>query len=333
MTPRRVLPLALVGILAATGLARVAFGRGAAPIGTGVVTITTVLGYQSGEAAGTGIVLTPSGEILTNNHVIANATAVTVSLPGTGHSYRGRVVGYDVGHDVAVVRVSGAANLATSSLDPSAAVSVGQNVRAVGNAGGAGSLKSAYGRITGTGKAITAQDDQGETERLTGLIETDAGVLAGDSGGPLLNARGKVIGMTTAASTNGPFGFGNTPASDAYAIPVGKALTIAKAVDAGKGSPSIHIGPTAFLGIQVSAPDTGQSGAVIVAVVPGGPADSAGLAPGDLITGIDGRTVGAPTSVGKYVLAKKPGVRVSIRYTDGTGTHDVSVRLGSGPPH
>lgn len=333
MTLRRLLLLALVGTLAATGLAKVALGRGATPIGTGVVTITTVLGYQSGEAAGTGIVLRPSGEILTNNHVIANATAVTVSLPGTGHNYRGRVVGYDVSHDVAVVRVSGATNLATSTLDPAATVSVGQNVRALGNAGGAGSLKSAYGRITGTGKSITAQDDQGDTERLSGLIETNAGVLAGDSGGPLLNARGKVIGITTAASTNGPFGFGNTPASDAYAIPVGRALTIARAIDAGKSSASIHIGPTPFLGIQVGAPDTGESGAVIVAVVPGGPADSAGLVPGDLITSIDGRTVAAPTSVGAYVLTKKPGVRVSVHYMDNSGTHAVTVKLGSGPPH
>ena len=332
---RGLLLLVLMGIVGVAGLARIASGR-AASIGTGVVTITTLLGYQNGEAAGTGIVVTSSGEVLTNNHVIANATNVTVAVPGTGHGYRGRVVGYDVRDDVAVVQLQSASNLATASLDPSATVSLGEKVRAIGNAGGAGALKAAYGRVTGTGKSITAQDDQGNSERLVGLIETNAGVLAGDSGGPLFSSRGRVIGIVTAASTtSGPFGFGDTPASDAYAIPIGKALTISKAIEAGRSSAAIHVGPTAFLGIQVSAPDPGSatSGAVIVDVVAGGPAATAGLVAGDVITGINGHTVAAPSAVGAYVLTQKPGARVRVRYADTLGSHAVTVKLGSGPPH
>jgi S1-C subfamily serine protease len=328
-----VLVTAIAGVAT---LAPLAPGRGAASIGTGVVTITTQLGYQDGEAAGTGIVMTSSGRVLTNNHVIANATSVTVSVPGTGHSYRGRVTGYDLRDDVALVQLQGASNLTTASLDPSARVSVGQKVRAIGNAGGTGSLKSAYGQITGTGRSITASDTQGNSERLAGLIETNAGVIAGDSGGPLLNASGHVIGVVTAASTNGSFGFARTPASDAFAIPIGKALDIAKAIAAGRSSAAVHVGPTPFLGVQVAAPDSGSlttSGAVIVATVRGGPADTAGLVAGDVITGIDGHTVGAPSAVTAYVLTKKPGARVGIRYVDQAGTHTVAVRLGSGPPH
>jgi S1-C subfamily serine protease len=333
----RLLALVATAIAGVATLATFAPGRGSASIGTGVVTITTQLGYQDGAAAGTGIVMTSSGRVLTNNHVIANATSVTVSVPGTGHSYRGRVTGYDLGGDVAVVQLQGASNLTTASLDPSARVSVGEKVHAIGNAGGTGSLKSAYGSITGTGRAITASDSEGGTsERLAGLIETNAGVIAGDSGGPLLNASGHVIGVVTAASTTGAFGFTRTPASDAFAIPIGKALNIAKAITAGRSSATVHVGPTAFLGVQVAAPDAGSvtsSGAVIVETVNGGPADSAGLAPGDVITGIDGRTVTSPPAVTAYILTKKPGAKVSVRYVDSAGTHTVTVTLGSGPPH
>jgi S1-C subfamily serine protease len=329
--------LLLVAIAGLAALASIVAGRGSASIGSGVVTITTQLGYQDGEAAGTGIVLTSSGEVLTNNHVIANATSVTVALPGTGHRYRGRVVGYDVRDDVAVVQLQGASNLTTASLAASARVSVGQQVRAIGNAGGTGSLKSVFGRITGTGKSITAQDTDGNSERLAGLIETNAGVEAGDSGGPLLNASGHVIGVVTAASTNGPFGFADTAASDAFAIPIGKALTIAKAIQAGKSSAAVHVGPTPFLGVQVAAPDASSvtsSGAVIVTVVHGGPADAAGLVPGDVITGFAGRAVTAPSGVSTDVLTKKPGAKVSVRYVDQAGTtHTATVTLGSGPPH
>src|SRR5439155_10232261 len=124
--------------------------------------------------------------------------------------------------------------------------------------------------------------------QLTGLIETNAGIEPGDSGGPLVNSQGWVVGMDTAASSG--FGFQDVSATDAYAIPIAKALTIAHAISSGKASATVHIGATAFLGIEVEAVDAARygnggasaSGALIAGVVPGGPAASAGLATGDV---------------------------------------------------
>src|SRR5581483_1993820 len=149
----------------------IALARSSAPrIGNGVVVIETALGYQGGAAAGTGMVLTPSGEILTNNHVIRGATTIRIVIPGTSRSYRAKVVGYDVADDVAVVQAVGASNLRT--ITTASKVSVGDAVTAVGNAGGTGALTSAPGSVTGLAQAITVSDDQGGAARLTGLIET-----------------------------------------------------------------------------------------------------------------------------------------------------------------
>jgi S1-C subfamily serine protease len=224
--PRRVVLLVLLGVVVASVAAGIALARGsAALVGTGVVVIDTKLGYQSSSAAGTGMVLTSSGEVLTNNHVISGATSIKVVVPKTGHSYTAKVVGYDKSADVALLQLQGASNLKTVSAS-STKLAVGTKVTALGNAGGNGSISSATGTVTGLGKQITASDDQGGTETLTGLIETNAAVQPGDSGGPLLNSKGQVVGMDTAASSG--FGFQNvSAATDAYAIPIAKALTIA----------------------------------------------------------------------------------------------------------
>lgn len=326
--------------------ARLAFARDrATPIGTGVVVIDTNLAYQDGAAAGTGIVLTSSGEVLTNNHVIDGATTIKVVVPNTGHSYTADVVGYDRGRDVAVLQLVHGSNLKTMSPSITSKLSVGTAVTAVGNAGGTGSLRSVTGRITGTGKTITASDDQGSSEQLTGLIEMNAAVEPGDSGGPLLNSSGRVIGMDTAASTGG-YGFQSVAASDAYAIPIGTALTIARQIETGKATPAVHIGPTAFLGVEVESAaadsygygsggydSSAASGALIAGVVSGGPADSAGLGAGDLVNAIDGRAVSSPGAVTAIVLSKKPGEKLSVRYTDRYGAaHTTSVTLVNGPP-
>src|SRR5690242_4053993 len=195
--------LVLLGlVLVGTGAALAATRTKTQTIGTGVVVINTKLGYQNGTAAGTGMVLTSSGEILTNNHVIDGATTITVVVPGTTHRYTARVVGYDVSDDVAVLKLVNASNLKTISV-ASKSVKIGDTVVAVGNAGGTGRLISAKGTVTGIGRTITASDDNGSSEQLSGLIETNANVQAGDSGGPLESAAGKVVGMDTAASTAG----------------------------------------------------------------------------------------------------------------------------------
>jgi len=322
--------LVLLGLVAiGTGAALAATRTKTQLVGTGVVVINTKLGYESGAAAGTGMVLTSSGEVLTNNHVVAGATSITVVVPGTTHRYTARVVGYDVSDDVAVLKLVNASSLKTISV-ATKTVKIGDAVVAVGNAGGTGRLISAKGTVTGVARTITASDDNGSSEQLNGLIETNANVQAGDSGGPLENAAGRVVGMDTAASTAGGGPFANYSATDAYAIPIAKALSIANAITAGRASATIHVGATAFLGVQVESGY--ESGAVVAGVVSGGPAANAGIAAGDVITSIGGQAVSSPSDVQSIVLSEKPGQKVAVIFTDQTGTtQTVTVTLGSGP--
>jgi S1-C subfamily serine protease len=330
-------PLACVVVaFVATALASaVALARTtAARIGNGVVVIKTTLGYQGATAAGTGMVLTSSGEILTNNHVIRGATKVTVVVPGTSHVYTAKVVGYDVADDVAVLRAAGATDLATVTTAASSKVAVGDRVTAVGNAGGTGALSSVRGAVTELQRSIVVSDDSGGAARLTGLIGADADVVPGDSGGPLLNSAGTVIGMNTAGSTG--YASATSTATQAYAIPIGKALSIVRQIEAGRASARIHIGATSFLGVQVASAlrngDFSSPGAVIAGVLRGSPAAAAGLSAGDVITAIDGHATSTPSSITAAILAKKPGTKVTIRLTDRSGgAHSTRVILASGP--
>ena len=329
---------ARIALLVLTGLVAIGVAAGlapartrSAPVGTGVVVVDTRLSYEGGAASGTGMVLTSPGEIITNNHVIRDATSIRVVIPGTGHSYTAKVVGYDVTDDVAVLMASGASNLKTVSTS-TAAVRVGQSVTAIGNAGGSGSLVSASGTITGVGRAITVSDDSGGSRRLTGLLETDAGLQPGDSGGPLVDSVGKVVGMDTAASVGD--GFQQVASGDGYAIPISRALAIAKQITAGKSSTRVHVGSTPFLGVSVTSPFGGESsGAVIAGVVPGGPAATAGLVPGDVITSINGHAVSTPTSLARVLLTESATAKVRVTYHDQAGARETAtVRLASGPP-
>jgi S1-C subfamily serine protease len=326
----RLVLVVVVAVAVAAVAAGVALAQThATPVGTGVVVIETTLAYQDGHAAGTGMVLTSSGEVLTNNHVIRGATAIRVVVPRTGRSYAASVVGYDVADDVAVLKLSHASNLRTVELG-SSAVRIGQTVKAVGNAGGTGSLVSASGVVTGVGRSITVSDEQGSKSRLTGLIETNAALRPGDSGGPLFDAAGKVVGMDTAASTRS--GYQDVASNDGYAIPIAKATSIAGRIADGRASARIHVGATAFLGVALEPDPYGYSGAVVARVVPGGPAASAGLVDGDVIVSFAGRSVTSPATVSTAIATKKPGQRIRIVYADDVGTHTTTVTLGSGPP-
>ena len=304
----------------------------AATVGSGVVVIETNLGYQGGQAAGTGMVLTSSGEILTNNHVIRGATDIKVVVPKTGQSYSAQVVGYDVQHDVAVLRATGASNLKTISQGDSGSVNPGQPVQAVGNAGGTGRLTFASGTVTNVDRAITVGDDQGgNPENLSGLIETNAAVRPGDSGGPLLNSSGQVIGMDTAASVSNDVA--QTTTNDGYAIPINEAMSIVKQIESGNGSGTVHVGGTAFLGVESTPNSYSGSGAVISAVVPGSAAESAGLTAGDLILSVGGHTISSPVDLSNVVLTQKPGASISAVYVDQAGTtQTTNLTLASGPP-
>jgi S1-C subfamily serine protease len=329
MRYRRLLPpLALLAI--ATGaIAAPSVAAHRASLATGVVDIDTALGYEGGSAAGTGMVLTPSGEVLTNNHVIRGATAIRVVVPSTRRSYPATVVGYSVGNDVAVLKLN-ASGLKTVATGNSSAVKVGQAVTALGNAGGVGGTpSSARGRITGIGRTITASDG-GISEQLTGLIRTNAALQPGDSGGPLLNAAGKVVGMDTAASVSFSF-TGST--GDGYAIPINRALTLAKQITAGRASATVHIGSTPFLGLSVPAQNDVSSGVQVSDVVGGGPADQAGIVPGDVITTVNGKTVNSFGQLTDALLQYSAGTTVSIGILDQTGAPStVSVHTTAGPP-
>jgi S1-C subfamily serine protease len=305
----------------------------AAALSTGVVDVTTTLGYQNGSAAGTGMVLTQSGEILTNNHVIRGATDLRVIDPSTGRSYTATVVGYSVTRDIAVLQLNGAAHLHTVALGNSATVKVGQKVTAVGNAQGRGGKPaSAAGKVTAVKRSIVASDESGLSEQLTGLIQIDAALQPGDSGGPLLNKAGRVIGMDTAASAT----FAFQSSHEGYAIPINQALALAKQIVAGQASLVVHIGATPFLGVSVSTANSSQgtaTGALVQSVVPGSPAEQAGLVEGDTITTLDGQPIVTYDQLSQLLLQHAAGDTVTLQWIDGTGaTQTAAVTTASGPP-
>ncbi len=335
----------------------------ASKVDPGLVDINTTLGYQQEQAAGTGIVLSSNGVILTNNHVIDGATSISVTDVGNHKTYTGSVVGYDRTKDIAVVQLHNASGLQTATLGNSSNVSVGQDIVGVGNAGGTGGTPSAAGgTVTALNQSITASDDgDGTSEQLSGLIETNADIQPGDSGGALVDTSGNVLGIDTAASAGFSFQSNNqSQGNQGYAIPINSALTIARAIEAGSGSATVHIGQTAFLGVEVNAAsdnsgsgdqggdgsgiggffggnsgNTGSSasGASIASVVTNGPAQEAGLAEGDVITSLGGKTIGTANDLTSDMGVYHPGDKVTIGWTDGSGqTHTATVQLSSGPP-
>jgi S1-C subfamily serine protease len=331
MRTRRFIGAATAAGASAVAALLLAQGAGAATknYAAGVLIIDTNLAYQNAAAAGTGMALTSNGIVLTNNHVIKGATTIKVVDPSTHRTYTATVLGYDVADDIAVLKLQGASNLKTVKLGDSSKARTGEAVTALGNAGGTGRLTPAAGRIVALRQMITASDDQGGSEQLTGLIETNAGIQPGDSGGPLMDSStGKVLGMDTAASSN----LVAQRANQAYAIPINKALTIVKQIESGSSTVA-HIGPTAFLGVSVEDAGPGQSGALIHDVVPGGPADQAGIVPGDVITALDGNTVDSAATLGSVMQHESPGKSVEVDYLDQSGTpQTTTVTLGTGPP-
>ena len=324
--------LPLVAVTAAIATAPTSALAAVSPSLTrGVVDVTTTLGYQSGAAAGTGIVLTATGEILTNNHVIRGATAVRVTDPSTGRSYAATVAAYDPTNDIAVLRITGAAKPKPATLGNSTSVKVGDRVTAVGNAGGVGGVPAAAsGRVTALRQSITAVDDDGTSEQLTGLIQMNAALQPGDSGGPLFDRAGRVIGVDTAASSG--FGF-QQRANVGLAIPINRALNVVHLVDTGRPLATTHVGSTAFLGVQVSAADNSTSGAVVAGVIAGSPAESAGLTAGSVITALNDQPVTSYTSITSLLLKQNAGSTVTLTWSDVDGvSHTASVQTASGPP-
>jgi len=317
-----------------------------------LVDVVSTDGYQGAESAGTGIVLTSTGEVLTNNHVVEGATSIKVTDIGNGKTYTATVVGYDATQDVAVIQLKDASGLTTASLGDSSTAQVGQSVTALGNAGGQGGTPSvATGTVTALDQSITASDElSGVNEQLTGLIETNADIQPGDSGGSLVNSYGQVVGMDTAASSSyqfqGQSGQATGP-EQAYAIPINEALSIAGQIEAGTTTSDIHIGATAFLGVGLDSSSSSSNGfggfsgfggqgstngVSIAQVVSGSPAANAGLTAGDTITAIGGQSVSSAEDVAHALVSYHPGDSISISWVDQYGSsHTTTLTLATGP--
>ena len=334
------------GLMAATANSRntiLTTAQVAAQTNPGLVDVVSTLGLQQAASAGTGLVLTPSGVILTNNHVIKGATSIRVTDIGNGHTYAARVVGYDQSKDIAVLQLVGASGLQTVALGNSSTVQVGNKVVALGNAGGKGGTPSVVvGKVASLGAAINASDEgSGTVEHLTGLIRHTAPIQPGDSGGPLVSNTGKVIGIDTAGSSSAGFQFqgGQSQETQAFAIPINEAVTLAHQIEAGQASATVHIGATGILGVEVMPASqaaangvSAGSGAVIAGTVPGLPADRAGLAQGDVITSADGHQISSPSALQAALEPHHPGDSVPIGWTDQFGqTHSATLVLANGP--
>ncbi|MHB8490157.1 MAG: S1C family serine protease [Candidatus Dormibacteria bacterium] len=299
-----------------------------------VVDIDTSLG--AGAAAGTGIVLTSSGIVLTNNHVVQGEEAISVRITATGATYNAVPIGEDVAHDIAVLQLQGATGLSTAPIGDSSSIHVGDSVTALGNAQGRGGAPAvANGTVTALGQQITASDETGQSiETLSGMIQTNAPIQPGDSGGPLVDSNGQVVGLDTAASggRRGP----EPGAVQAFAIPIDTALNYAHQLMAHPTTPPAG----ARLGVCV-ADSASPLGALLItgaapcttAVASGSPASTTGLAAGDVITSLGGAPVDSKARLVQILQGDRPGESVVVVWLDPSGQqHQATVTLAASTP-
>ncbi len=291
-----------------------------------VVNINTQFGFNNAVGAGTGIIIDPGGVVLTNNHVISGATQISAFSNANGQTYGVDVIGYDRSQDVAVLQLRGGGGLPAAAIGGGA--TVGEPIVALGNTGGQGGAPGVMpGRVVALNQVVHASDSlTGAEESLNGLIQVDAPIKPGDSGGPVVNGAGQVIGMTTAATDNFKMSGGA-----GFAIPIGHALGIAGAIRGGGGGPTVHVGPTAFLGLGVV--DNNGNGARVERVVGTGPASEAGLSPGDVIQSVNGANVTSATAMADVLVPHHPGDNIAVTYRSASGgVRTVNITLADGPP-
>ncbi len=279
---------------------------------------------SSGLAAGTGMILSSDGKVLTNYHVVAGSEKLAVTVADTGNTYTATVLGFDQTRDVALLQLKDASGLTTVKTDTTVPAQ-GTEVAAVGNAEGGGELVKAAGVVTDTDQSLTVSSDSpwGSTEDLSGLIETSARAVPGDSGGPMFDSDNEVIGMTTAGSTRD-----NT----SYAVPIATALAVVQQVETGQDAGTVRVGPAGYLGIRVADTAESGSGKTITDVVSGSPADKAGVVAGSRLTKVGDTTIRARTNLATVIRALEPGDQVTIEWTAPNGKqHSATVTLGSSP--
>lgn len=293
-----------------------------------VARIDTRVDYQQAYGIGTGIVLSPSGEVLTNYHVVQGANSISATVGG--QRFGAELVGYDRQNDIAVLQLHGAAGLPPAPIGDSAALAPGQPVVALGNAGGSGSpLTREIGTVSAFNRTVNAEDElTGTSDEINGLFEFAAPVRAGDSGGPVVNDAGQVVGMTTAASVNFRMG----PGGKGFAIPINDAMGIAGQIRARTPSATVHIGPPTMLGVGVRTAQRQSGGVIVQDVIPGGPAEAAGLMSGDLLTNIEGTPLNSARTLTLVLDQHYPGDVVGLTWQDQAGQqHTGKATLAAGP--
>ncbi|MBU3749620.1 MAG: PDZ domain-containing protein [Mycobacterium sp.] len=300
----------------------------------GLVDIDTTLGYQGAAGAGTGIVISPNGDVLTNNHVIEGSTDIRVISLANSQSYQVDVLGFDRANDIAVIRLRGANNLPTAALGSSATVRVGDPIAAVGNSNGTGGPPSyAPGTVTQLGASVRATNEAGgDSRELFDLIRVAAEIRPGDSGGPLVNNAGQVVGVTVAATLE--FRMGGVSGGEGFAIPIDRAMAIANQIRSGAPAPGVHLGDSAFIGVAIADALAlgGPRGAVVRQVLPGTPAGIAGLQGGDVITAVDGIPVNSAADLSNLMDQRRPGNTIMLTWIDRFGNpRTVPVLLAKGP--
>jgi S1-C subfamily serine protease len=298
------------------------------------------------EAAGTGMILTPQGEVLTNNHVVSGASSVTATLFGQTKSLPAHVIGTDPSRDLALVQIDNASNLPTVTLGDSGQTQVGDDVLAIGNALAlSGGPSVTQGIVSAENRSLSTQDDSGKTENLSGLLQTDAAINPGNSGGPLVNAQAQVIGINTAVAASSQ---GNAPTQNiGFAIAIDSVKPqLASLRQGGTGGPGTTsptptpAANTAYMGVTVQSVSpslqqqdhlTPAAGALVSSVQAGSPADQAGLKTNDVVVSLNGTPISTATALTAALHPLKPGDVVKVGIYRGSAQQTVSVTLGTNP--
>lgn len=288
----------------------------------GVVLIT---GQTPNEGvAGTGMVLSADGLVVTNYHVVRSTENLTVAVASSGKEYSAELVGRDATKDVALLKLASVRGLDTITVDAED-VEIGDVVIAAGNANGQGFVTANRGNIQAMDRQIHVNSAVPEDppQLLRGLIETDAEAAPGDSGGPMYDAELEVLGMTTAGSSEE----GGDDDPTVYAVPIQTALDVVEQVRAGDESGTVVIGPKAFLGIIAQAE---AEGVVVESLTTGSPAAKAGIAEGDRILTLNGQQATDRSTLSEILDGIEPGETVDVTWeTDGGSERSGRVTLAA----
>lgn len=295
---------------------------------------TSVIGPRVDQGAGSGIIISSDGYILTNKHVVPDGTNKVTVVLDNGRQYTDvKIVGRDPSNDIAFLKINNANGLSAATIGDSSQVTAGQQVVAIGNALGLFRNSVTSGIISGIGRPIQAADGvTGSAEQLEDMFQTDAAINPGNSGGPLVNLKGEVIGMNTAVSQDGQ--------SIGFAIPMNDAKGLISSVLKGGTIQKPYLGVRYVtitpeiaqqLNLPVSEGALVQGGSGQPAVIAGGPAAKAGITNGDIITKLNGKAITADSGLSTKLAQFNPGDKVDLTVLRGGKTQIVSVTLDNYP--